>query len=80
MYSNSFTTSQGRQPPTATWGENLEVPSPSGRYLAAMDDPRRLVDEKASETEFAGVVRLERAGVVEPTRRTGWPTGPTASR
>jgi CubicO group peptidase (beta-lactamase class C family) len=30
-----------------------------------MDDPRRLVDEKASETAFAGVVRLERSGVVE---------------
>ncbi len=30
-----------------------------------MDDPLRLVDEKAAETGFAGVVRLERAGNVE---------------
>ena len=30
-----------------------------------MDDPLRLVDEKAAETGFSGVVRLERAGNVE---------------
>ena len=30
-----------------------------------MDDPRRRVDEKAAETGFAGVVRLERGGIVE---------------
>jgi CubicO group peptidase (beta-lactamase class C family) len=30
-----------------------------------MDDPLRLVDDKAAETGFSGVVRLERSGVVE---------------
>ncbi len=65
MYSNTLTIFRTSSTPHSHLGRKPRGLLPSGRYLAAMDDPRRLVDEKAAETSFAGVVRLERSGVVE---------------
>jgi hypothetical protein len=45
-----------------------------------MSEFTRRVDEKAAETDFAGVVRVERSGVLELDAAYGLAAGPTASR
>lgn len=65
---------EGEDPGPDPWlatPPSFPAPSP-----AAMEDA---VDSIAERTRFSGVVRVERPGIIELSRRTDWPTAATRS-